>query len=44
VAFSAKAHELSAKAVPYVRRIRILLPLLLLFYFGVVVVTALRAP
>jgi hypothetical protein len=44
VAFSVRARDLSAAAAPFVRRIRILLPALLLLYLGVLVVTTARAP
>jgi hypothetical protein len=44
VAFSPRAGELGAKAKPYVRCIRVLLPLLLLFFLGVLVVWLVGAP
>jgi hypothetical protein len=44
VAFSSKARELSAAAKPYVRSIRVLLPLVSLFFLGVLVVWVVGAP
>jgi hypothetical protein len=44
VAFSSKARQLSAVAKPYVRCIRVLLPLVLLFFLGVLVVSVVGAP
>ena len=44
VAFSSKASSLSAAAKPYVRCIRVLLPLLSLFFLGVLVVWLVGAP
>jgi hypothetical protein len=44
VAFSSKARELSAAAKPYVRCIRVLLPLVSLFFLGVHVVWLAGAP
>ena len=44
VAFSSRAGELGARAKPYVRCIRVLLPLLSLFFLGVLVVWLVGAP
>ena len=44
VAFSSRSTQLGASATPYVHRIRVLLPILLLFYVGVIVVTSVRTP
>jgi hypothetical protein len=44
VAFSSKARQLSVAAKPYVRCIRVLLPMVLLFFLGVLVVATVGAP